>query len=78
MSNKGKYIIGGVVIVAAIGILLFTNIYELATPSIEKSIDSTKDAISQVDGKDVVSGAEKVSSSIQNETEKIEVRNPFE
>ena len=60
------------------GILLFTNVYELATPTIEESVDSAKDAVSQVDGKDVVSGAEKVSSSIKNETSKIEVRDPFE
>ncbi len=78
MSNKGKYIGVGVIIVIAIGILLFTNVYELATPTIEESVDSAKDAVSQVDGKDVVSGAEKVSSSIKNETSKIEVRDPFE
>ncbi|MFB5608561.1 MAG: hypothetical protein ACE5RG_10755 [Candidatus Nitrosomaritimum yanchengensis] len=78
MSNKGKYIGVGVIVLVAIGILLFTNIYELATPTIEKSVDSAKDAVSKVEGKDVVSGAEKVSSTIQNETAKIEVRDPFE
>lgn len=70
MSNNGNYI--------AIGILLFTNVYELATPAIEESVDSAKDAVSQVDGKDMVSGAEKVSLAIQNETAIIEVRDPFD
>jgi hypothetical protein len=31
-----------------------------------------------VEGKDVVAGAEKVSSALKNETSKIEIKDPFE
>ena len=78
MSNKGKYIGAGVIAVAIIVVLVFTNVYDLAKPTVEQGVDSAKDAISQVDGKDVVSGAEKVSSAIKNETDKIEIKDPFE
>ena len=77
MSKNGTYIGIGIAIVAIIAVFLFTNIFELAKPSIEQSVDSTKDAISQVQGKDVVKGAEDVYSNIQNETSKIEVKNPL-
>jgi len=78
MSNKGKYIGAGVIAVAIIVVLVFTNVYDLAKPTVEQGVDSAKDAISQVDGKDVVSGAETVSSTIKNETAKIEIKDPFE
>lgn len=78
MGNKGKYIGAGVIGVAIIVVLLFTNVYDLAKPTVEQGVDSAKDAISKVDGKDVVSGAETVSSAIKNETAKIEIKDPFE
>ena len=78
MSNKGKYIGAGVVAVAVIVVLLFTNVYDLAKPTVEQGVESAKEAVSQVDGKDVVSGAETVSSAIEKETSKIELKNPFE
>lgn len=78
MSNKGKYIGAGVIGVAIIFALLYTNIFDLAKPTVDKSVDSAKEVISKVDGKDVVSGAEKVSSAIKNETSKIKIKDPFE
>ena len=54
------------------------NIFELAQPTVEKSVDSAKEVVSKVEGKDVVAGAEKVSSAIKNETSKIEIKDPFE
>jgi hypothetical protein len=78
MSNKGKYIGIGVAIVVVAFVFLYTNIFELAQPTVEQGVDSAKDAISKVEGKDVVSGAEKVSEAIQNETAKIEVKNPLD
>ena len=77
MSKKGSYIGIGIVIVAIIVIFLYTNIFELVKPTVDQSVESAKEAISQVNGTDVVSGAEKVSSSIVNETSKIEIKDPF-
>jgi hypothetical protein len=77
MSKKGTYVGVGIAIIAIVAVFLYTNIFELAKPTVEQSVVSTKDAISQVEGKDVVSGVEKISSSIQNETSKIEITNPF-
>jgi len=77
MGNTGKLIGIGIIIVAIIFVFLYTNIFDLAKPTVEKSVDSAKDAISKVDGKDVVAGAEKVSSVIKNETAKIEIKNPL-
>jgi hypothetical protein len=76
MSKKGAAIGIGVAIVAIILIAFYTNIFELARPTVEKSINSTKDLVSKVQGKDVVAGSEKVSSAIQNETSKIKIKNP--
>jgi len=78
MGNTGKIIGIGIIVVGIIGIFLYTNIFDLAKPTVEKSIGSAKEVISKVDGKDVVSGAEKVSSAIKNETSKIEIKDPFE
>jgi len=77
MGNTRKLIGIGIIIVAIIFVFLYTNIFDLAKPTVEKSVDSAKDAISKVDGKDVVAGAEKVSSVIKNETAKIEIKNPL-
>jgi len=77
MSKKGT--LAGIVIVIAVivAVSLYTNVFELMQPTVEKSVDSAKEAISQVDGSDVVSEAEKVSSTIVNETSKIEIKDPF-
>ena len=77
MGNTRKLIGIGIIIVVIIFVFLYTNIFDLAKPTVEKSVDSAKDAISKVDGKDVVAGAEKVSSVIKNETAKIEIKNPL-
>ena len=78
MGNTKKIVGAGLVIVAIIAVYLYTNIFDLAKPTVEKSVDTAKDAISKVEGKDVVSGAEKVSSAIKNETSKIQIKDPFE
>jgi hypothetical protein len=77
MSKKGTYIGIGIALVAIAAVFLYTNIFELAKPTVEQSVVSAKETISQIDGKDVISGAETVSSSILNETAKIEVTNPL-
>jgi hypothetical protein len=77
MSKKGTYIGIGIALVAIAAVFLYTNIFELAKPTVEQSVVSAKDVISKIEGKDVVSGAETVSSSIMNETSKIEVTNPL-
>lgn len=77
MSKKAN-IIGIVIAVAAgLGILTYTNIFEIAKPSIESSVSTAKDVISQVDGKDVVQKTEEISSVIKNITSQIEVTNPL-
>lgn len=78
MSNKGKYIGIGVAVVVVTFVFLYTNIFELAQPTVEQGVDSAKDVISKVEGKDIVKGAEKVSETIKNETAKIEVKNPLD
>ena len=78
MSKKGT-VIGIVIAVAAIaGVIVYTNIDELAKPGVTSSIDTAKNAASKVEGKDVVSKAEEVVSQIKNMTSKIEVQNPLE
>ena len=77
MSKKGTYVGVGIVIVAVVVIFLYTNIFELVTPTVEQSVDSAKDTLSQIDGSDIVSGAETVTSAIVNETSKIEIKDPF-
>ncbi|MFB5605671.1 MAG: hypothetical protein ACE5R7_05210 [Nitrosarchaeum sp.] len=76
--SKNKTFVGicivGVVLTA---VFLFTNVFDLTKPSIDQSVVTAKNAISQVDGEDVVSGAELVSSKITNETSKIKLENPF-
>lgn len=77
MSKNGKYIGIGIASVAIITVFLFTNVFDLAKPTVEEYVVSVKEDISQVDGADVVSGAESVSSSITDETSKIKIKNPF-
>lgn len=78
MSKKGT--LAGIVITAAVvaGIIIYTNIDELARPGVESSIDTAKDAASKVEGKDVVSKAEEVAEQVKNVTSKIEIQNPLE
>jgi len=77
MGSSGLYIGIGVAVVAIVIVFLFTNIFDLAKPRVEQTIDSAKEVISKVEGKDVVSGAEVVSSKILNETSKIVIKNPI-
>ena len=74
--SKGAAIGIGIAIIAIIVIAYYTNIFELAKPGIDKTIASTKDIVSKVQGKDVVTGSEKVSSGIKNETSQIKIKNP--
>ena len=77
MSKNGTYVGIGIAVIAIVAVFLYTNIFELAKPSVDQSVVSTKEIISKVEGKDVVSGVEKISSGIQNETSKIEITRPF-
>jgi hypothetical protein len=77
MSKKGTYIGVAVVIVAVVVVFLYTNVFELVSPTVVDTVDSAKDVISQVDGSDVIEGAETVSEAIANETSKIEIKDPF-
>ena len=77
MSKKTTYIGIAVVVIAVVVVFLYTNIFELISPTVVDSVDSAKDVISQVDGSDVVEGAEIVSETITNETSKIEIKDPF-
>ena len=76
MSKKGTYVGIAIVVIAIIVIFLYTNIFELVKPTVDQSIESAKDVISQVNGTDVVTGVEQVSSSIANATSKIEIKSP--
>lgn len=74
-----KGIIIGIIIgiVAAGLILTYTNTFDVLKPEIESSVDTAKDAISQVDGAKVVEKAEEVTEKIKEKTEEIEVTNPL-
>ena len=78
MSKSGAIIV--MVTVVAIGSLLyFTNIFDLARPVVEKTINSTENAASSVTvkGKDVVSEIKTVSDDVQNVTSQIKIKNPY-
>ena len=78
MSKSGAAI--GITIVVAIGaILYFTNIFDLAKPVVEKTINSTENVASSVTvkGKDVVSRINTMSASVQNVTSEIKIKNPY-
>ena len=66
--------IGAVVMV---GMALYTNILQVARPEIETSINYAKDTISKVQGKDVVSKAEEISSSVKSAIAKVKIQNPL-
>lgn len=74
----GKGIIIGIIvgIVAAGLILTYTNALEVLQPEVESSVDKAKDAISKVEGKDVVEKAEEASEKIKEVTDKIKVTTP--
>lgn len=75
----GKTAAVGIAIVIAIGIMLYlTNISELARPEVEKTINSTENAASNVTikGKDVVSEIKTVSDKVQNIASQIKIKNP--
>ena len=78
MGKTAKLVGVGTIAVVIILAYVYTNIFDLSQPTVEKSVNSAKDVISKVDGKDVVAGAEKVSSVIKNKTSKIEIKDPFE
>ena len=72
-------IIGIIVVAVAIGmILIYTNAYDVLKPEVEPVVDTAKDAISQVNGDDVVEKAGEVSEKIKEVTGKIKVNNPLE
>ncbi len=77
MGMKSKLVGIGILIAVIVFVSMYTNIFDLAKPTVEQSVDSAKEVISKVEGKDVVAGAEKVSSVIKNETAKIEIKNPI-
>ena len=70
-------IIGILVAVVAAGLILtYTNAFEVLQPEVESSVDKAKDAISKVDGKDVVEKAEEASEKIKGVTDKIKITDP--
>lgn len=72
-------IIGVIVAVTAIGLILtYTNTYDVLKPEVEPVVDTAKDAISRIDGNDVVGKAEEVTEKLKNVTNKIKVNNPIE
>jgi len=76
----GNGIIIGIIIgiIAVGGVLLYTNTIDVLKPEIESSVDTAKDAISKVDGNDVVEKAEVISNKIKDVTDQIKVTNPLE
>ena len=65
-------------IVVAGLILTYTNTFDVLKPEIESSVDTAKDAISEVDGATVIEKAEEVTDKIQETTDKIKVNNPLD
>jgi len=75
-----KNVVVGISIVVAIGAMLyFTNISDLARPIVEKTINSTEKAASNVTvkGTDVMSEIKTVSANVQNITTQIKIKNPY-
>ncbi len=70
-------IIGAIIGIAIAGLILtYTNAFEVLRPGVESSVNTVKDAISKVDGKDVVEKAEETSEKIKGITEKIKITDP--
>jgi len=76
VSKKGMLVDLVVIIIAIFAIVYYTNMFEISQPLVQDAINSTKQVVSQVRGKDVVSGSEKISSAIRNQTSQIELKNP--
>ena len=74
----GKGIIIGVIIGIVIAglILTYTNAFEVLRPEVESSMDTAKNAISKVDGKDVVDKAEEATEKIKEVADKIKITDP--
>jgi|GEM_PF-4702185 len=74
----GKGVIIGIIIGIAIAglILTYTNTFEVLRPEVESSVDTAKDTISKIDGKDVVKKAEEASDKIKEVAEKIKMTDP--
>ena len=77
MGKAGLAIGIAIGIVVIVVIAYYTNIWDIAKPQVEKSINYTKEEASKVQGKDVVSGAETVTSAVQNITSQIKIKNPL-
>lgn len=75
MGKVGVAVGIGVGIAAIVAIYLFTNVFELAKPAVEQSLNTTKEAASKIQGKDVVSEAENVTSTVKNFTSQIKIKN---
>ncbi len=72
-------IIGVIVAAVTIGLILtYTNTYDVLKPEVEPGVDTAKDAISKIDGDDVVEKAGEVTDKIKDVTGKIKVNNPLE
>ena len=72
-----EIIIGAIIGIAIAGLILtYTNAFEVLRPGVESSVNTVKDAISKVDGKDVVEKAEETSEKIKGITEKIKITDP--
>lgn len=70
-------IIGAIIGVVIVGLILtYTNAFEVLKPEVESSVDIAKDAISKIDGKDVVEKAEEASNKIREVTDKIKITDP--
>jgi len=74
----GKGTIIGIIIGIAVAgfILTYTNAFEVLKPEVESSVDTAKDVISKVDGKDVVEKAEEASNKLKEISEKIKITDP--
>jgi hypothetical protein len=77
MSAKTIGIIVGSFAACIIVIAIFTNIFDLARPTVDKYINTTENEASKVQGKDVVAGAKNVTSDIKYVTSQIKIKNPY-
>ncbi|HYL65496.1 MAG TPA: hypothetical protein VET47_00060 [Candidatus Limnocylindrales bacterium] len=78
--STSQVVIGiGLAVAAIVVVALFTNIFDLARPGVEKAISSSENAASSVTvkGKDVVSEVKTVSSDVKNVTSQIKVKSPY-
>ena len=77
MSAKTIGIIVGSFAACIIVIAIFTNIFDLARPAVDKYINATENEASKVQGKDVVAGAKNVTSDIKDVASQIKIKNPY-